>query len=539
MAFDDSQDQADDDENQQAQANQPAGQESQLSGGGGFAGSNAAPSGQSSSSSASPAPGGAPAASAPGTYDQGPTSSGSWTNLNSYLSANADQAPALGQTIANTVGTQAGQAESDLNSVQQGFENQTPFTNINNTTTGDVDQAFSNVGQYAPTTGTNGISTPSDTSVPETWLNNNWGINSSNSDMTQYAPTTGTAPSWSTVQNDYNTANQNLQDTQTESGQDVLLQNQFGQNGQQYNAGEQNFDDLLLQQNPANQTALNSVYNQYAPNEMIAQASTTNPTQNAAAQAGESTDIYNALQGSQNYVANEQNAALGIQNQATGDLSNQIGNLGTSVTGEIGTDSSNYQNEFNQLQTGLQDNNLSAAQLQELGLTQGENLYGANPDSFLTENANPYSGTGAANAAATAGDWNNFQGITALLGGYSGTNQATDLSQLGQVGLTGTQPTTPVSSTPYSFNNTNFNNAVTSGQASYNAAYNSPTAPGLGAVSISNIGQWDGSELNEASQYASMVGQQYYDQANGAGSFQQLQQQLAEWNAANPNGTLQ
>lgn len=448
MAFDDSQNQSQDNEQINNNSVQALGNPNvQLSGGGGFAGSS-----------------GASATGTPGSYSQSPTSSGQWTNVNSYLNANSDQAPALGQTIAGNVSGQAAQAQSDLGSVVSGFQNQNPYQNLNNTTSSQVDQAFSDPSQYAATS-TNGVSTPADISKPESYLNNTWGVTPQSSDITQYSGAAG-SPNWGTVQSDYTTANQNLQNTQSEAGRDNLLSNQYGKNGQTYNTGEQSFDQLLLQGNPDNQTALNNVYNQYSPGESAQQSS--------AATGGMPLDLYNATQGAQAYNTQEQNKATGFQTQANTDLGNQITGLNNNIAGEVNSDNANFGTPYNQLKQALQSGILSSAQVQQLGIgsdvqasnpglfgNAGITTYGVDPGAYLKESLNPYTGAGASNAAATSGDWNNFSGLRALVGGYTGPNQASAQAQLSQNGLTGTQATAPtVSGTPYNFDSTGFNQAT-------------------------------------------------------------------------------
>ena len=461
MAFDDSQVQGTDDE-QQRQSGQVAGNPiTQLSGGsgGGFAGQGAAPASPSSPTGPN----------APGT----PTSSGQWTNLSDYLTANSDQSAGMGQTLANSVQGQAQTAESDLGNVITGFQNQTPYSTLNSTTGAQVDSAIDNAGQYAPTT-TNGVTTPGDTTTAETYLNGGnsggaaWGITPTVNDITAFAPTTG--PTWGTVQNDYTTAGQSLQDTQSESGRDVLLQNQYGANGAQYTPGEQSFDQLLLEQNPGNSQALNNVYSQYAPNEVVPQATTGTgtaaTTANAANAAGLSTDLYNALTNSQTYATGEQAKAAGFQTQAQNDLTGDIQNLGSSVSSKISPDSTAYQTNYDSLTADLANGTLTPAEQQELGLAAGPiDLYGVSPSTYLQEVSNPYSGTGAANAAASSGDWSNYEGLNALLTGLQGTPQATDQAQLSSIGMTGTSQPAAVSTNPTNFNLNGFNSAVSDAKA--------------------------------------------------------------------------
>src|ERR1700678_2503763 len=76
-----------------------------------------------------------------------PSTSGSWTNLNSYINANAGNAPGLGQTLANTVSGQTTQAQNDLGTLSNSFQNQTPFSQINQAASGN-DGNLSNFSQY-------------------------------------------------------------------------------------------------------------------------------------------------------------------------------------------------------------------------------------------------------------------------------------------------------------------------------------------------------------------------------------------------------
>ena len=443
MAFDASQDQ--ESQNQQAnQANQQAGQAAQplSGGGGGFAGQ-----------------GGAPGAGAPGSYSQQPTHSGSWTNLDSYLSANSDQAPQLGQQIASTVGGQAQQAQSDLNTLQQGFQNQAPYSAINSTTNQTVDNAFSDPSQYASGSGAN-------YTQAENYLNNNWGLDSASKDIQQYAPTSG--PTWSSVGSEYNTANQNLQDTQSESGRDLLLQNQFGGNGSAYNQGEQNFDQLLLQQSPQNQTAFQGVYNQYSPGVVVSPTSTN----------GQSADLTNALTSSQNYVTGEQAKATGFANQAGQDLSNSISNLNSGIGGEVTADNATNAAAYQAMANALQGNTATKEQLAGLNkvgapqIQQGEGIYNIQLQNYLAQGPSYTNST-----AATGQDLSNYQGLQALLSGYqppSGSTApgaATDQQALGSIfGASGVPTAQAAPINPYSFNGTQFTADQQAAGTNYNSA---------------------------------------------------------------------
>ncbi|GAC1606235.1 MAG: hypothetical protein NVS3B3_05900 [Aquirhabdus sp.] len=474
MAFDASQDQL-----AQNQQNAGANGASQLSGGGGFAGQ-----------------GGTGASGQSGASQADPTSSGSWTNLNSYLSANSDQAGTMGHAIAGNVGAQAGQAQSDLSSISQGFQNQQPYQAINNTTGSMVDQAFSDPSQYSG-------ATPQSTSKAESYLNNSYGATPATNDITQYQGPNG--QSWAGLQNEYNTANNNLQNTQSESGRGVLLKDQYGKNGQQYNQGEQSFDQLLLQQDPSNQNTFNTLYHQYAPGIVTGQGGAS----------GQSADLSNAYTTAQNYAQKEHGLGAQYQTQAQNDLSNQISGLSTTVGNEKNTASTNFQSAYDQIANALKSGTITQAQADQLGLKVTANAaptnnatyagvrgpqmqgsvgtiqsYGASPGSYLSENTNPYAGSNGANAAATAQDFNNFQGLQSLLSGYQGGNAADYNKALSGVGLTGTHDDAakiPIPQSSYSFNNARFNQDVTTNQNQFNTI-NSDLLSGFAAANPQSSG---------------------------------------------------
>jgi len=472
MAFDASQDQL-----AQNQQNAGANGASQLSGGGGFAGQGGA---------------GAPGQSGTGQAD--PTSSGSWTNLNSYLSANSDQASSMGQTIGGNVGGQAGQSQKDLSSLGQGFQNQQPYQDINNTSGAQVDQAFSDPSQYSG-------AIPKSTSKAESYLNNSYGAMPATSDITQYQGANG--QSWAGLQNEYNTANNNLQNTQSESGRGVLLKDQYGKNGQQYNQGEQSFDQLLLQQDPNSQNTFNNLYQQYAPGIVTGQGGAS----------GQSADLSNAYTTAQNYAQKEQGLGAQYQAQAQGDLNNQISKLSNMVGYEKNAASTDYQSSYDQIANALASGTITQAQADQLGL-KAQNTYGVSAGSYLTENTNPYAGANGANAAAGAQDFNSFQGLQSLLSGYQGANSADYNKALSGVGLTGTYDDAAkisIPQTPYSFDNSRFNQAVSTNQSQLNAINQNllkgflndrPSDPsGYAAMGISN----NAPNVTTADQQASFI----------------------------------
>lgn len=436
MAFDDSEDQ--ENSGQQAQGAQTSpgqGSTSLSGGGGGFAGQS-----------------GGGASGAPGSYSQAPTSSGGWTNLNSYLSANADQSQGIGQTLANTVGQSAQTAQGALQNNVNDYNNQFSSlpteaqaqTNMQNTlgntaqdTVGSAPvtqfQGYLNDTQSYNNPQAGGTSTTSAT--PQTLQTIN-GANGQND--------------YGTTQSDYTTAAQNLADTQSESGRDVLLQNQYGQGGQQYNSGEQAFDQLLVEQNPANAQALNSVYQQYNPTVGL-------DTNTADAAYGTSSDLYNANNAAATKAANVATTNSAIQTDAQNALQSAITTDTGTVNNELTAGQSGQDSNYQALQQALTQNDLTPAQLQELGLTQGQQTYGVN-GAQLASYLNPEGSPLNVDQTATGTDFGNSAALQALASGQS-------YAQSASLGLTGGAPQA-MPNAP-TFNLGGFNSAVNANQAAF------------------------------------------------------------------------
>ena len=415
MAFDaeDDQENTGQSQNQVAQAAPGTGSTTLSGGGGGFAGSG----GQAAGGGAS----------APGSYSQAPTSSGGWTNLNSYLSANADQSSGLGQSLANNVGQSAQTAQGALSQNVSDYNNQFSSlptqaqadTNIQNTltntaqdTTGSAPvtqyQGYLNDTQSYSNPQSNGVATTSATPATLQTIN---GANGQND--------------YATTQQDYTTAANQLADTQSESGRDILLQNQFGQNGQAYNQGEQSFDQLLLQQNAGNAQALQNVYQQYNPTVGV-----DNNANDAA--FGTSADLYNANNAASATAANAAATNTAIQTDAQNALQSQIGTDTTNVNNELTAAQTAQDQQYQALQSGLYGNDLSAQQAQQLGLTQGMNLQGVT-DQQLASYLGPEGAPLTVNQAANQQDYTNQSALQALAAGQP-------YAQGANLGLSGTGP---------------------------------------------------------------------------------------------------
>lgn len=292
--------------------------------------------------------GGSSAPAATGGSDK-PSTSGSWTNLNDYLNANQDQGAGVGQTIANTINTQGQNAQSQIQNLDQGFNQQVQNNTVAANTQG-VNQAI--------------------TDAQNNQLNDQ--------DQTlfdQQATAQYNGPTDLTQQVGYGGASQaaaqaltTAGETQSAAGQDTLLQNQYNNasaNG--YTQGEQNLDQLLLSGSGGAQTLSNAA-NQWTglQGQLTSDVGTDNAA--AAAAAAETAATATAAQGA--YTGANQTLDQTVQS----DLANQ---------------QAGYSTDYNALVAALNGYNASgnlnvnANQAQMLGLTANEqlgDLYQASPN---------------------------------------------------------------------------------------------------------------------------------------------------------------
>lgn len=345
FALDNEDDQPDSqvDENRQGQgtATTPGQSQTDISLGGGGSGTVSA-GGGNVGGGASPSP----------PQPQKPSSSGSWTNLQSYLDANADQGAQVGSQIAGTIGNQATTAQNDVNSAASDFTN-----NVNaNTVNANPDLVNRAIKDATSLTAGSNYN-PDDLTGFQSQANATY---NGPTDFTQSA-------GYGQAQKDLSTAQSSLDQTKSETGRDVLLQNQYknaSTNG--YNQGEQNLDQLLLEGNPTNQKTFSDLNNQWSGIGNI--LSDTTNTQNAAAQNAISANAATAAAAK---------AALG---GATTDFQN---NLNTGLQEALAKNSTAYQAAVAQAKAGAMTPELMAA----LGIRPGESLFNTDLSQFISQNS--------------------------------------------------------------------------------------------------------------------------------------------------------
>lgn len=289
--------------------------------------------------------GGGPAPASP----QKPSSSGSWTNLNQYLGANQDQATGIGNQIAQTVNTAGQTAQNDVGNLSSNFKNQVDQNTVNtdwNAINGAVGDATS------ATAG--GTLNPTDVSNFQKQADASY---NGPKDLTQ-------AAGYSQAQQDISNATDLAGQTTTESGRAALLNNQYANTSPTgYTQGENNLDQLLLENSSGAQAALNPLQGEWSGlNAQLGGAVTQGATE---AQAGANTT-----------AATSQNAtnALGTATQGWEN------NISTGLTNLQNTDTAAY----NQTMADLQNGQLSPQDYTNLQLNPSVHNYLAAPGALST-----------------------------------------------------------------------------------------------------------------------------------------------------------
>lgn len=324
------------------------------------------------------------AAPAPKAQSQQPSSSGSWTNLQDYLDANSDQAQQMGSQISSNVSNAAQNAESNVNSAASDFQNQVNANTVNQDQNA-VSQAISD----AQNATAGGAQNQQDVTNFQNQANASYN-----------GPTDFTAESqYGSAQGAVNNAQQQVKEAGSEAGREVLLQNQYGGNGSEYNQGEQNLDQLLLQNNPQNEKTFQGLQNQWAGLGQTLSNATTQEDQAA-----------------QNAAATDQATAQAAQ-QA---LSTANTNFQNTVQGQLTNAQQAYQQENANLSGALTNGQtLTADELAALGLSGDTHTWGLNGQqmaAYLTPGTNP-----TLYNTATADQYAQAAALAALAG-QSGAN---------------------------------------------------------------------------------------------------------------------
>lgn len=372
--------------------------------------------------------GSAPGGQAMGSSTDKPSSSGSWTNLQSYLDANKDQAGQLGSQVAGNVQSQVNQAQGDISNASSDFRNQVDANTVKQDDTA-VNQAITDA-QNAKAGSTYD---PNELAGYQNQANASYG---GPTDFTQGA-------SYGQAQDSSTKANQAIQGLGSEAGRGVLLQDQFGKNGY-YNQGEQSLDQLLLEGNPQNQQTFADL---------------------RAQNAGLPTALSDATTAGGQYAQNavQTDAATAAAAKAALDSANTNWQAGLNT--QLAGAQQGYQSANDAIKAALSKGNLTPDQLQQTGLQGGTTTMGLDLSKYLSPGTSPtlYNTANADQYAQAA--------ALAQLAGPTGANFLPS-DYAGQAGSAGN---------PWSYNTNQFNSDRATALGEYNSALsNTSVNPSVG-----------------------------------------------------------
>lgn len=271
-----------------------------------------------------------------------PSTSGSWTNLNSYLGANSDQATQLGTQIAGSVNQKGQQAQTDISNLGTNFGqavNQNVVAqNEDATNKAITDASGLTAGQTL---------NADDQQAFNTQANASYG---GPTDVTTFN-------GYNQAQQDVNTAAQAANATKTEAGRGTLLQDQFKDTSKYgYSQGESNLDQLLLQNSKGAQDALAPVANNWSNLDGALNTTVTSGA-NQAQQAAQTDQTTSAA--------------------AKNALSSATSNFQNNLTGGLTDLQTQNQNLWSSLQAAVNSGQITPEEAQSLGFQTSDN----NPDS--------------------------------------------------------------------------------------------------------------------------------------------------------------
>lgn len=371
---------------------------------------------------------GAPTAQTMGSSTGKPSSSGSWTNLQSYLDANQDQAGQLGSQVTGAVSSQADKAQNDITNASNDFQGQVDQNTVNQDQP-SVDRAIADA-QNAKAGGTYD---PNELAA----FQKQYGANYSGpTDFTQSA-------GYGQTQGDVNQALDSLNSVKSEAGRNVLLQNQFGANGG-YSPGEKSLDQLLLEGSPTNQAAFSGLQDQWS---------------------GLGTALSGATDTGNQYAQTAAQTSAATAKAAQDALTKANTDWQGGLNSQLSTAQQSYQSENDAIKAALTAGTLTHDQLAATGLQGGMTTMGLDLSKYLSPGTNP-----TIYNAATADQYAQSQAL-AQLAGAGGTSYLPQeyASQAGSAG------------SPWSYNAGQFTSDRNAAIGAYNGALSNTTVnPAVG-----------------------------------------------------------
>lgn len=333
-------------------------------------------------------------------------SSGQYANIQSYLDANKPQADAMGQKIAGNVESKAVDAQAKI----QGLDAQAPKVDAY-----DPNEAYNNVtnlsqeqkDQYRNQRSTGGYSGPY---------------------------TVDKVAGYDDTQKAVSEASTSVKNLGSESGQQQELKKTYARPS--YSAGENNLDQVLLQNSEGSKKAIEGVTGKYADLDKLFDTT----AQKVGGSLNEAKS--QALRNKQGVIAGEEA---------------QWKNLIDPI--QARADQLNAQNPgiYQSVLDDVSDDELFNDTLQRLGLSAGQNLYDLNLGSYLNPNLTQV----GLNDAATADERAKYQALADLIQDQSRT----------QIGTTGRN------TNPVSFDKDKFSKDAAGREAAYQNDFATRTAP--------------------------------------------------------------
>lgn len=268
---------------------------------------------------------------------KGAKSSGSYTNLNTYLQANKPQAQQMGQQVAGGIEQKANQAQQDIDAFKQAGNQQVAAKTAQDITS-QLQQPTQNAQQYQQFRQTGGYSGP-------TSLENVSGY--------QQAQKSGTE------------ATQAVQNVGSEAGRTELVKQQYARPS--YSAGQQKLDTMLVSRNPEAKTALQQTADKWK--------NLNDTLSGATQQVGQ--------QVQQNVATAAKNKELAAQTENE-FINKYRGDLQAKADEHNKTQGAKYQDLLAELGS---DTGVSADTLANLGLMENQQLYNTDLRNYLSPEA--------------------------------------------------------------------------------------------------------------------------------------------------------
>lgn len=274
--------------------------------------------------------------------------SGSWTNINSYLDANKDNAQSMGNQIAETVSKQATDAETKINNLAAEKQQVVAEVDTNKYFSNPLDNDENKIKEYQNLKSSGGYKGPSDISG------------------TKY---------YNEALNATNQASAKVKNAASEEGRMNLLADQY--NRPTYSKGSKILDNALLQGNAQAKETLNQVNQKFSGlNSMF---------DSAQFQVSDS-------------IAKANTQALDNKNKIIQDEALAWNNLLDPIKQRAADYNTNKNTLIDKYESDLNDDSLSEDTMNLLGLDSGTKLYDMNLKNYLQKDLTKAGVNNAANA---------------------------------------------------------------------------------------------------------------------------------------------